>query len=80
MEHRPFNPSLSVIKYLGNEIHRFCMKPPTVPSDFVIPDLPKFVDRFNHVYKIIKNLYGLKDSGRTLHEFLQACLLDRNWK
>ena len=38
------------------------MKPPTVPSDFVIPDLPKFMDRFTHVYKIINNLYVLKDA------------------
>ena len=25
------------------------IKPPTVPSNFVIPDLPKFMDRFTHV-------------------------------
>ena len=56
------------------------MKPPTVPSDFVIPDLPKFMDRFTHVSKIINNLYVLKDAGRTWHEFLRAGLLDRNWK
>ena len=34
------------------------MKPPIVPSEFVIPDLPKFMDRFNHICKLIKNLYG----------------------
>ena len=56
------------------------MKSPTVPSDLLISDLPKFMDRFTHFYKIIKNLYGLKDAGRTWHEFLCAGLLDRNWK
>ena len=56
------------------------MKPPTVPSDFVIPDLPKFMDRFTHVYELINNPYGLKDAGQTRHEFLRAGLLYRNWK
>ena len=56
------------------------IKPATVPSDFVIPDLPKFMDRFTHVYKIINNLYVLKDTVCTWHEFLRAGLLDRNWK
>ena len=56
------------------------MKPPTVPSDLVIPDLPKFMDRFTHVYKLIKNLYGFKDAGFTWHKFLRKGLLERNWK
>ena len=56
------------------------MKPPTVQSDFVISDLPKFMDRFTHVYKLIKNLYGLKDAGCTWHELLCKGLLERNWK
>ena len=56
------------------------MKPPTVPSNFVIPDLPKFMDRFTHVYKLIKKLYGLKDVGRTWHKFLHKGLLECNWK
>ena len=30
------------------------MKPPKVPKDFEIPDLPKFTDRFIYMYKIIK--------------------------
>ena len=56
------------------------MKPPTFPSEFVIPDLSKFMDRFTHIYKLINSLYGLKDAGRTWHEFLSSGLLDRNWK
>ena len=56
------------------------MKHPTVPSDFVIPDLPKFMDRFTHVYKIIKNIYGLKDAGHTWHKFLRKGMLEPNWK
>ena len=55
-------------------------KPPIVPSYFVITDLPKFMDRFTHVYKLIKNLYCLKNAGRTWHKFPLAGLLDCNWK
>ena len=33
------------------------MKPPTVPSQFPIPDLPDPYDRFTKVYKLIKNVY-----------------------
>jgi len=40
------------------------MRPPKVPSDFTIPDLPNFTDRFNKLYQLIKNLYGLKDAGK----------------
>ena len=39
------------------------MRPPKVPSSFFIPDLPTFSDRFLSVYKLLMNLYGLKDSG-----------------
>ena len=56
------------------------MKHPTVPSDFVITDLPKLMDRFTHFYKLIKNLYGLKDASRTWHVFLSAGMLELNWK
>ena len=56
------------------------MSPPKVPSDFVIPDLPKFTDRFTKVYKLLKNLYGLKDAGRTWNEHLKDGLLERGWK
>ena len=38
---------------------------PTVPPDFVIPDLPLFFDRVSNVY-----LYGLKDAGRTWNDNL----------
>ena len=41
------------------------MKPPKVPKEFEIPDLPKFNDRFIYMYKLINNLYGLKDSVKT---------------
>ena len=30
------------------------MRPPKVPPDFDIPDLPKFSDRYYKVYKLIK--------------------------
>ena len=41
------------------------MKPPTVPHNFTIPDLPFLSDQFTHVYKLLKSLYGLKDAGKT---------------
>lgn len=56
------------------------MKPPKVPPDFIIPDLPKFADRFLNVYKLIKNLYGLKDAGKTWYDFLRKGLERRGWK
>ena len=56
------------------------MKPPTGPSDFMITDLPKFIDRFTDVKKLTKTLYGLKDTGSNWHQFLRAGLLDCNWK
>ena len=40
------------------------MRPPKVPSSFFILDLPAFSDRFLSVYKLLKNLYGLKDAGK----------------
>ena len=56
------------------------MKPPTVPYDSVIPDLPKLMDRFTHVYKLINNRYGLKDTSCTWHGLLRKFLLERHWK
>ena len=56
------------------------MKPPKVPSDFIIQDLPPPTDRFNKVYKLIKNLYGLKDAGKTWFEFLRQGLEKRRWQ
>ena len=55
------------------------MNPPQVPHDFHIPDLPSFTDRFANVYKLIKNLYGLKDAGRTWNQHLKTGLLKRGW-
>ena len=40
------------------------MKPPKVPPDFVVPDLPSVADRFLKVCKLLKNLYSLKDAGK----------------
>lgn len=56
------------------------MKPPKVPSDFRIPDLPNFADRFLYLYKLLKNLYGLKDAGKTWFDFLRVGLIERGWK
>lgn len=56
------------------------MQPPRVPPDFVIPDLPKPQSRLTQVYKLLQNLYGLKDAGRTwwLH-YLDKGLRARGW-
>ena len=51
------------------------MKPPTVPMNFKISDLPLPGDRYINIYKLIKNLYGIKDVGRTWNEFLHAGLI-----
>ena len=56
------------------------MRPSTVPPDFVIPDLPSFVDRITNVYKLVKNLYWLKDAGRTWNDHLTSGLIKRGWK
>ena len=55
------------------------MKPPTVPHKFTIPDLPQLFDRFTHAYKLLKNLYGLKDAGKILHDFLKNFLVQHGW-
>ena len=53
------------------------MHPRNVPNNFKIPDLPSFADRFTKVYKLIKNLYGLNDTGRTWNTHLMTLLLAR---
>ena len=53
------------------------MRHPSIPNDFVIPDMPKSSDRFTKVYKLIKNIYGLKDAGRTWNQFLKSGLIQR---
>ena len=56
------------------------MKPPRVPAGFAIPDLPNLADRLLKGYKLIKNLYELKDAGRTWNEHLHKGLIQRGWK
>ena len=56
------------------------MQPPKVPYDFTIPDLPSKHDRVTKVYKLIKNLYGLKDASKTWFDYLRNGLEKRGWK
>ena len=56
------------------------MRPPKVPNNFDIPDLPKPSDRLTKCYQLIKNLYGLKDAGKTWFDFLSKGLQNRGWK
>jgi hypothetical protein len=56
------------------------MNPPRVPNGFNIPDLPTLSDRLSNVYKLLRNLYGLKDAGKTWFEFLRKGLLKRGWE
>jgi Reverse transcriptase (RNA-dependent DNA polymerase) len=55
------------------------MKPPTVPPGFIIPDLPTYEKRTTNVYKLLRNLYGLKDAGKTWYDHLDQGLLKRGW-
>ena len=55
------------------------MQLPKVPSDFVIPDVPDPATRATKAYKLIKNLYGLKDGGRTWYLHLKEGLEKRGW-
>ena len=55
------------------------MNPPKVPTGFNISDLPNFTDRFTNVYKLLKNLYGLKDAGKTWNDHLHKGLTARGW-
>lgn len=56
------------------------MQPPKVPQNFKIPDLPRPSDRVTKCYQLVKNLYGLKDAGKTWFDFLQKGLVERGWK
>ena len=47
---------------------------------FFYPQFAHVSDRFLNVYKLLKNLYGLKDAGKTWFEFLKKGLLKRVWK
>ena len=55
------------------------MKPPKVPEDFEMPDLPKSTFRFIFIYKLINNLYSHKESCRTCYEYLKNGLIKRGW-
>ena len=55
------------------------MHPPKVPSSFTIPDLPNFINRLNNCYKLLKNLYGLKDAGKMWNDYLDKGLIKRGW-
>jgi hypothetical protein len=56
------------------------MNPPKVPRGFNIPDLPTFADRFLNVYKLLRNLLGLKDVGKTWVDYLKKGLIARGWE
>ncbi|CAJ1948810.1 unnamed protein product [Cylindrotheca closterium] len=57
------------------------MQPPRVPPEFVITDMPWPGNRFTFVYKLLQNLYGLKDAGQTwCQEFLHKGLIDCGWQ
>ena len=51
-----------------------------MPPGFTISDLPAPSDHFTKVYKLLQNLYGLKDAGRTWYLHLKEGLIWRGWK
>ena len=55
------------------------LQPPRVPFNFPIPDLPHMNDRATKVYKLLKNLYGLKDASRTWNKCIHDGLVKRGW-
>ena len=62
------------------------IKPPKVPKEFEIPYLPNFTNRLIYLYKLIKNLYGFKDAGKTCYDYLKHGQLKKgmetiiNWR
>ena len=56
------------------------MQPPKGPYNFVSPDLANKHDCIMKVYKLIKNLYGLKDASKTWFDYLCNGLEKRGWK
>ena len=56
------------------------MSPYKVPKVFKIPDLqhPSYV--FIELYILLKNLYGLNNSGRNWFDLLKYGLVNRGWK
>ena len=56
------------------------LKPPNVLSEVCICDLQTPLDRLTKVYKLIHNLYGLKDAGKTWNDHLHDGLTKRGWK
>ena len=56
------------------------MKPPKVSKNFEITDLPNFTDRFIYMYKLIKNLYGLKGARKTWYDYLKSVILNQGWR
>ena len=55
-------------------------KPPKIPKDFEIPNLPDFTKRLIYVYKLTKNLYILKDAVNLWYDYLKNGLLKRGWR
>ena len=52
---------------------------PTVLHKFFIPNLPQLFDSFNHVYKLLKNLYGFKDTNNIRKDFFKKGLIQHGW-
>ena len=78
-------PDEEFIKAMHKELHDHIKRKhwKVVPSSTVAkgkPPLPNFSDTFGKVYKLLKNLYGFKDAGKTWHDYLKKGLEDEGWK
>ena len=56
------------------------MRPPMSHKGFKTPDLQQPIDAFTKIYMLLKNPYGIKDSGSTWFNLLKDGIIDMVWE